>query len=249
VRGINATVSLDEDWPEELKPHFTVNVSDNRFNGLRFHAGFGGGDIDDCRERAIAKAEEIISNELSKRAQGRHPPKTGKRRDQQRSKLYKADDAIKPFALELPAVADVERYVNKVWASERCRKAFPRALGQRAPEVADGRGTRRATGGYWEISIPRWARNSAVVLHELAHTIAIREHGAHIAGHGWEYCGVFLKLVLYLMGRDAHDAFKASMKSHRVRFRAKKARQPMSPERREQLIQVLAAARAARSRS
>jgi putative metallohydrolase (TIGR04338 family) len=142
-------------------------------------------------------------------------------RDGQRSKVYKADDALKPFAVPLKSVADVERFVLKVWASKRAQAAFPRAVGSwRQPYVKDGRGTRSATGGEWHISIPRWARWSDVVLHELAHVITIREHfSLRVAGHGWQFCGVFLKLVLYIMGREAHDALKASMKIYRVRYR------------------------------
>jgi hypothetical protein len=70
-----------------------------------------------------------------------------------------------------------------------------------------------------------------------------REFKAGVAGHGWEYCETYLKLVLYIMGREAHDALKASMRKHRVRFREPRKRAPLSPERRAQLVAQLAYAR------
>lgn len=145
-----------------------------------------------------------------------------KSRDTQRAKLYRADDVLSKFAVPLTTVEDVEAFTNKVWASKRVQKAFPKAMWQGEPRVKDGRRTRIARGGHFHISIPRWARHSNVVLHELSHTITQRIYGSNVAGHGWEYCGVFLKLTLYIMGREAHDAFKASMKKHKVRFKPKR---------------------------
>jgi len=166
-----------------------------------------------------------------------------KARDNQRAKLYRADDALKPFACPLPTVKDVEGYTAKVWASKRVQAAYPKATRDREPTVKDGRGTRIARGGRYSINIPLWARNEAVVLHELAHTVTRRTYGPYVAGHGWEFCSVFLTIVLYMMGREAHDAFKASMKANRVKFRQPKTRKPMSEERKAVLVMRLAAFR------
>jgi len=46
-----------------------------------------------------------------------------------------------------------------------------------------------------------------------------------------------------MMGREAHDAFKASMKANRVKFRQPKTRKPMSEERKAVLVMRLAAFR------
>src|SRR5580692_9172088 len=51
-----------------------------------------------------------------------------KERDTQRRKLYRADDSLKPFAVPLATVDDVERFVKKIWASKRVQAAFPRAV-------------------------------------------------------------------------------------------------------------------------
>jgi len=164
-------------------------------------------------------------------------------RDTQRSKLYRAEAVLHKWKKPLPAVEDVAVYADKVFGSKRVRAAFPNAALHDTPRVKDGRGIRNAKGGRFFISIPRWARNDVVVLHELAHTITQRVWPINCAGHGWQYCQTFLKLVLYMIGREAHDAFKAEMKATRVRFRPPRKSVPLSPERREQMIAVLAAAR------
>lgn len=164
-------------------------------------------------------------------------------RDTQRSKLYRAEGALDPFSQPLPTVDDVERFALKVWRSERVRKAFRTVSLSSPPRVKDGRGTSWARGGYSTINIPLWARNTRIVLHELAHTIHIREGGARGAAHGWQYAAVFLKLVLYMAGREAHDALKASFKEHRVKFRPPRQKRELTTEQRAALATRLAAAR------
>lgn len=164
-------------------------------------------------------------------------------RDTQRSKLYRAEAVLHKWKKPLPTVEDVVRYTGKVFGSKRVRAAFPNAILHVLPRVKDGRGTRIAKGGTSHISIPLWARNDVIVLHELAHTVTRRIYPINIAGHGWQFCATFLKLVLYMIGREAHDELKAEMKRTRVRFRPPRKSAPLSPERREQMIAVLAAAR------
>jgi putative metallohydrolase (TIGR04338 family) len=176
-------------------------------------------------------------------------------RDSQRKRVYTAERAAFPDCSEtsdptLPTVEDIERYVKKVWGSKRVQAAFPRSTlhYSRVPEVADGRGCRRAIAyGTYQITIPKWARREWVVLHELAHIIVERERlhpKNEIADHGWHFCEVYLKLVLYMMGREAHDALKASFKKHKVKFTQPRERKPISDEQRAVLAARLAAARA-----
>ena len=166
-------------------------------------------------------------------------------RDTQRRRVYKCDPYVVALAKPLPQVRDVERFVKRIWSMQRVRDAYPRATrsAMPTPTVGDGRGRRNA-GGCWEgILIPIWARNEAIVLHELAHTICIREHGFTAAGHGWQFASIYLKLVLYGMGRNAHDVLKAVMKTHRVRFTAPRKSRPLDPERRATCINSLLVAR------
>lgn len=167
-------------------------------------------------------------------------------RDSQRKRVYRSDTALRLFAKPLPSVGDIEAFVAKVFASKRVRASWPRSTWI-TPDVYDGRGRRRAGGCAFFITMPRWSRNEGIVLHELAHTICQREHGTMIAGHGWQFCAIYLKLVLYLLGREAHDALKAAFKANRVRFTAPRPRRALTPEQRAVLANRLEAVRAAKA--
>lgn len=159
-------------------------------------------------------------------------------RDTQRARLYLCDPALVIRAKPLLKIVDVERFATKVFASKRVQAAFPKSAAWRHSfKIGDGRGrSRNSCGWYGGIVIRPCHRNEAIVLHELAHTICQREYGLLVAGHGWQFCSVYLKLALYIMGREAHDALKREMKVHRVRFIAPRKRRPMDPERRAALI-------------
>lgn len=163
-------------------------------------------------------------------------------RDSQRSRLYKADDALNPFAKLLPTVADVEAYADRLFKSKRLAKKYPRAASLGRPRVSDGRGSRIAKGSVLRISIPLWARNEAIVLHELAHTISRREFGTQAAGHGWQYASVFLDITKWMMGKEAHDALKAAFKKHKVKYR-KPVKRTLTDEQRAILAARLQTAR------
>lgn len=183
-------------------------------------------------------------------------------RDTQRSRVYAAENAAfrgYPVASDrLADVESIERFVRDVWSRKRVAASFPSvARWQRAqlagggllrgslPTVKDGRGRRRAGATTSFITMPVWSRSKWVVLHELAHVITCREHPS-AAGHGWEYCEVYLRLVRCVLGVEAHKQLKASFKAHRVRFRKPRKRQPLSPDQRQALAQRLALARTQR---
>jgi len=167
----------------------------------------------------------------------------GREKDMQRKRVYASDDATKPFdTADVATVEAMERYVKRVWASKRCQDAFPK-MGMHPPAVLDGRGRRRAGGSHQMITMPKWSRREGIVLHELAHTITHRQWGYKVAGHGWQYCEIYLKLVLYMMGREAHDALKAAFKTNRVRFTAPRQPREMSPEKKAELVARLDAYR------
>ena len=145
-------------------------------------------------------------------------------RDTQRSKVYAAENkALKPFAVRIETVPEIERYVERV----RKRATLARRYGPelaRPIRVGDGRMRRRAGGDAAGIYMPRWSRTQWIVLHELAHTISIRKHGrSNIAGHGREYCAVYIDLVRYMIGKEAADALKASFVEHGVKYKKKRS--------------------------
>lgn len=168
-------------------------------------------------------------------------------RDTQRSRVYKSERKVLHFAKPLREVKDIERFIKKQLKRKAITRRYPDAT--REVLVHDGGGKRNASAyGGWKISIPLWARSDLIVIHELAHIVAHRHYrGSSIASHGWQFCAIYLDLVRFIMGREAHDALKASFKAHKVRFTQPRTRAPMSPERKAELAARLAAARAAKA--
>ena len=171
-------------------------------------------------------------------------PHTKKERDAQRARVYKADAALKPFdRRDLSTVFRMEKYVDLVWADDRVQAAFPEALRYKPPQVRDGRGRRHAAATERKVMMPRWARCESTLIHELAHVIHRRTYGPLPAGHGWQYCEVYLKLAQIMMGHPAAHALTAAFRKHRVRYRGPRKVAPLTPERRAALVARLAEAR------
>jgi putative metallohydrolase (TIGR04338 family) len=167
-------------------------------------------------------------------------------RDSQRSKVYRSERVLRQFANPLPTITDIEKFITKEMSRKRIIDKYPDAV--RSIVVADGRGRRRACAyGGRQISMPKWSRNTHIVIHEVAHIISARHYGHQIAGHGWEYCSVYLDLVRHIMGVEAFETLKQSFKDHKVKFSEPKKRKPLSPEMRAALAERLKAARAAKA--
>lgn len=159
-----------------------------------------------------------------------------KERDTQRARLYAADDVLHKHAKPLPTVDCMQAFVRNMWKSKRLAESYPKAHRRGVPTVYDGRGRTNAGGWDGGITMPKWSRRSDVVIHEIAHCIVWRELGSETAGHGWQFCSVYLRLVLLFMGREQHDELKASFKAHRVKFTAPRKLKPLDPEQRAALI-------------
>lgn len=159
-------------------------------------------------------------------------------RDTQRAKLYRSEQALVPFSKPLPSTKDVTRYLVRQSTRATLVRRYGSAVDmtKRPVTVKDGRGRLSACawGGY-AISIPLWARNDRVVLHEWAHVIHSRlafrcqdaERVAELRGgaaHGWQFAAIYLDLVHFCMGAEAADALKASYRACHVRFRPKQKR-------------------------
>lgn len=171
-------------------------------------------------------------------------------RDSQRSRVYRAEN--KAFSSQpeastwLETTADIERYLRYVVSLKRVTDSWP--VLKQPVAVHDGRGLTRASANQWSITMPNIYRKKWIVLHELSHVIHQRQVSTcRSAFHGWQYAEIYLRLVLLVLGREAHDALKASFKAHGVKYKEPAKRQPLSPERRAQLVLQLQAARAARA--
>ena len=169
-------------------------------------------------------------------------------RDAQRSRVYKADLSLKPFSrVDVSTVPLMEAYVARVWSSERVRQAYPAITVYGPPKIMDGCRRKRAAANDGAVAMPQWARYESLLIHELAHTVTRRICGRHVADHGWQYCSVYLKLTLYMMGREAHDALRSAFKWHRVRY--SEAGEAISPPPEKPAKLALAAWFAARRHS
>lgn len=142
-------------------------------------------------------------------------------RDTQRSRLYKAEAVLNSFAKPLREIEDLQKYTQRILSRQSVQRRYPN-LNPHVKVKRPARGQRRALAyGSRTISLPLWARNEAIVIHEVAHTIAARHHRHEdIAAHGWQFAAIMLTLVKSMMGKEAHDALKASYKAHKVSYLA-----------------------------
>lgn len=187
-------------------------------------------------------------------------------RDNQRSKVYKAERIIEEPGGTM-TIGECQALVDKVLASSYVARKFPDRIGrlrQYGITVVAGKGGGRAWSSPanpyrndysraidWErdriadglprstyvITLGTWARQPVVVLHEIAHHLA----GCHHS-HDHVFANTMLTLVSYFVGADAGATLKASFKEHRVRIRPKATR-TLTPEQKAAAIANLQAAR------
>lgn len=68
-------------------------------------------------------------------------------------------------------------------------------------------------GGDGRITLPPWARNEVIILHEMAHSLI----PADAAWHGPEFASILLFLVERVLGKDAKAMLLAEFRTRRVR--------------------------------
>ena len=161
-------------------------------------------------------------------------PREIRPRDSQRSKVYAAERDNVPFGELFTSIEEVERFLTTVFQSAWFQKHFPEPSGF---QVQNGQGARDAKGwcrqGVCHMKLPQWARTELVILHELGHGLSQARYGSrNIAGHGHEYCAIYLELVTHFMGAEIGLKLKEAFRKHKVKFRPKKERQPMTEEQR-----------------
>ena len=137
-------------------------------------------------------------------------------RDSQKQKLYNAESFLHTTSGRMETVPEIEAFADRVISHEWFKRRWPSV---HYIEVKDGRGARVARGfRYWNgggIKMPKWSRNRAIVLHEIAHIITPNTY----ASHGPEYARNFLDLVRHYLGKESAEQLRASYKRHRVKYR------------------------------
>jgi hypothetical protein len=151
-------------------------------------------------------------------------------RDNQKSRVYRAERQTEIFVaknkLEPLTIKECQKFVNKVLA----RKAITKVYGKRMITVEAGRGGARAFHD-WRgrvISAGVWARQPAVLLHEIAHHLA-----PYHAVHGPEFATILANLYRQILGKDAEEKLLASFALNGVQVcgankKPRKARCPKS---------------------
>jgi putative metallohydrolase (TIGR04338 family) len=141
-------------------------------------------------------------------------------RDSQKTRVYNAERALQ-CGDQGWTYRETQKYVNDITKTRwwQNRGGPPFVL------VKDGRGTTWAKA--WDpyttdkgedrpatISLPRWARDPVVVLHELSHILTPDTEAAH----GPAYCANYLTLVKRFIGEEAHRTLRDSFKEHKVKW-------------------------------
>jgi putative metallohydrolase (TIGR04338 family) len=133
-------------------------------------------------------------------------------RDTQRSRLYAAEQAAAKsmgMSSRTRTIAndDLQAWVDKMMGSK------PIATRWRQPiRVVLKRGG-SAYGGHGAISLPLFARNEWVILHEIAHCL---NPGLGRAPHGREFAGILVFLVDTVIGKDAGEALRREFREANV---------------------------------
>jgi len=129
-------------------------------------------------------------------------------RDQQRSKVYNWErTTLTDFYRKELTLKECDILIHKalVW--------WFRNDAIREVRIKDGRGTRNATGGYYAINLPTWARGKHVVLHEVAHTIVSRTGGLKDGGHGPYFMRVFIELLGHFLKYDRAELTRSAKRA------------------------------------
>jgi hypothetical protein len=178
----------------------------------------------------------------------RRPRSTTPRRgaiDSQKRKVYAAEGAafadLSSKDVDLRSHTQCEIWINRQLQRARLRTAL-REIGVVIPDrVRIHPVGHSGGGGRNAINASKWMRNKMSLLHELAHVL--NDYGGYMgkAGHGWEYCRVYLLVVRHVLGSGWEKKLKVAFKKHGVRFRPKRE---LSPERRAALVERLASYRA-----
>ena len=138
-------------------------------------------------------------------------PASGRPRDSQRARLYRAESEV-DAGRRLPTVERLQAYVDHLVGLDW----FVARWGTHAIEVRPGYGHRRATADQdGVLQMPRWARTELVLLHEVAHCVT----PATAAAHGPEYAGALLSLVRRCMGPAPAQALEDAFVRQRVAWR------------------------------
>lgn len=157
----------------------------------------------------------------------------------ERRRLYKAECVLKEASEEM-TLAQCQRYVRQVMDSEFVKSRFefcsvvdenfdPVVDLRCKVRVKDGRGRKNVAWASYDwygdgratISLPKWARNQFVILHEISHhlhpvDLSDLDNWDHF-DHDGRFAYILLQLVKEEMGRASYNKLRDSFREHEVR--------------------------------
>ena len=141
-----------------------------------------------------------------------------KPRDYQRSKVYKAENKVlKPLKNTFKDHLEASRFIAKVisnkWFIDNFNIRKITMHHDRRLKVSARGGGLYKPHPSGKISIPNWACNDWVVLHEIAHCCQTQPEA-----HGRQFCFIFLRLVRKFMGKYAAQALEREFKKEGVNY-------------------------------
>lgn len=173
-------------------------------------------------------------------------------RDTQRQKVYDAENKV-TVGTKFETLEECEVFLAKVCQSKYLVKKYGwmgrNKLTEKSerriplPRLIRGRaGTRAWASSLNTITLPEWCWNERIILHELAHLL-----NSSVRMHDWKFCEIYLDLVRHIMGKETHDALKASFKTGRVKFTKPRAKRELTEEQKQVLRERLTKAREAKA--
>jgi putative metallohydrolase (TIGR04338 family) len=146
-------------------------------------------------------------------------------RDNQKSKVYAAEAKFRGLNFEpklspntqLIQIHDCQDYVNLILNQQWFRARF----GERRILVEVGRNGGMAYGST-KITLGVWARQPAIILHEIAHCVAPAQ-----SRHGADFAGIYLFLIKQVYGAEAANALRNCYKEARVKTSNKALPKPV----------------------
>lgn len=152
-------------------------------------------------------------------------------RDFQRQKCYDAEnlffslmkDRLQYTLKRFESIKEIQEYVNKICTRSWFKRRW-NPEGTCIIHVEDGRERSSASGGfstlrYGWITLPMWARNEVVIVHELAHAVTPPSTGGK---HGRFWARSFLELVRFVIGEDSAKLLREAYKMGRVKYNPKR---------------------------
>ena len=131
-------------------------------------------------------------------------------RDNQRSKCYAWERAVAEqeghsiYEPDFKTVDECAAWAAPIWRKERGRVGLAKAAAPSIERPSWGQRSALAHGDH-RITLPRWARNRWVILHEMAHRLTPKDEA-----HGPRFVGVLMGLAARWMDCDADTMMRAA---------------------------------------